>query len=119
MPISSAIGWPSSVAIARAPDVDRRRVVALAETLLGERDLHLYGAGAWAKFTGACDYDQDLHRDYLNHTVLVPTTTPGCRQVEMFVYLCDVPESLGPPHLVSRRHTEHLPPVPNWFYALG
>jgi hypothetical protein len=96
-----------------------RRVVALAETLLGERDLHLYGAEAWAKFTGACDYDQDLHRDYLNHTVLVPTTTPGCRQVEMFVFLTDVPETLGPPHLVPRRHTEHLPPVPNWFLRPG
>jgi hypothetical protein len=38
----------------------------------------------------ACDYDQDLHRDYLNHTILVPTTAPGCRQVEMFVFLHDV-----------------------------
>ena len=95
------------------------RVTALAEALLGERDLHLYGAEAWAKYTGANDYDQDLHRDYLNHTVLVPTTTPGCGQVEMFVFLTDVPETLGPPHLVPRKHTAHLPPVPNWFLRPG
>ncbi|WP_203999740.1 phytanoyl-CoA dioxygenase family protein, partial [Virgisporangium aurantiacum] len=95
------------------------RVTALAEALLGERDLHLYGAEAWAKYTGANDYDQDLHRDYLNHTVLVPTTTPGCGQVEMFVFLTDVPETLGPPHLVPRGHTAHLPPVPNWFLRPG
>lgn len=95
------------------------RVVALAEALLGGPDLHLYGAEAWAKYTGANDYEQDLHRDYLNHTVLVPTTTPGCRQVEMFVYLNDVPETLGPPHLVPRRHTDHLPVVPNWFLRPG
>ena len=95
------------------------RVTALAEALLGERDLHLYGAEAWAKYTGANDYDQDLHRDYLNHTVLVPTTTPGCGQVEMFVFLTDVPETLGPPHLVPRKHTGHLPPVPNWFLRPG
>jgi hypothetical protein len=60
-----------------------------------------------------------LHRDYLNHTILVPTTTPGCRQVEMFVYLCDVPEELGPPHLVSREHTGDLPVVPNWWLQQG
>jgi hypothetical protein len=95
------------------------RLLALAEALLPEDDVHLYAAEAWAKYTGACDYDQDLHRDYLNHTILVPTTTPGCRQVEMFVYLVDVPEELGPPHLVPRRHTAHLPAVPNWFLRPG
>lgn len=51
--------------------------------------------------------------------MLVPTTTPGCRQVEMFVFLSDVPETLGPPHLVPRKHTDHLPPVPNWFLRPG
>jgi hypothetical protein len=96
-----------------------RRILALAETLLADDDIHLYGAEAWAKYTGACDYDQDLHRDYLNHTVLVPSTTPGCRQVEMFVFLTDVPEALGPPHLVSREHTAGLPAVPNWFLRSG
>ncbi|GAB1688974.1 phytanoyl-CoA dioxygenase family protein [Krasilnikovia sp. M28-CT-15] len=95
------------------------RVLTLAATLLGTDDIHIYAAEAWAKYTGACDYDQDMHRDYLNHTVLVPSTTPGCRQVEMFVFLNDVPEELGPPHLVSRRHTADLPAVPNWFLRPG
>lgn len=95
------------------------RILDLAETLLGDGDIHLYGAEAWAKYTGACDYDQDLHRDYLNHTVLVPSTTPGCRQVEMFVFLNDVSEELGPPHLVSREYTADLPAVPNWLLRPG
>ena len=95
------------------------RILALAEALLADRDLHLYGAESWAKYTGACDYDQDLHRDYLNHTVLVPSTAPGCRQVEMFVFLTDVPEEFGPPHLVSRRHTADRPAVPNWLLRPG
>jgi hypothetical protein len=95
------------------------RILALAEALLGEKDVQLYGAEAWAKYTGACDYDQPLHRDYLNHTVLVPSTTPGCRQVEMFVFLNDVPEELGPPHLVSRKLTDGLPAVPNWLLRPG
>jgi hypothetical protein len=95
------------------------RILALAAALLEDDDVHLYGAEAWAKYTGACDYDQDLHRDYLNHTVLVPSTTPGCQQVEMFVFLNDVPDDLGPPHLVSRKHTADLPAVPNWLLRLG
>jgi hypothetical protein len=95
------------------------RLLALAKALLEDDDIQLYGAEAWAKYTGACDYEQALHRDYLNHTVLVPSTTPGCQQVEMFVFLNDVPEELGPPHLVSRQHTAHLPAVPNWLLRPG
>ena len=95
------------------------RILELAQALLDDGDVHLYAAEAWAKYTGACDYDQDLHRDYLNHTVLVPSTTPGCRQVEMFVFLNDVPPELAPPRLVSRTHTADRPAVPNWLLRPG
>jgi len=91
------------------------RVVELAEALLAESDLRIYGAEAWAKYTGAADYDQNLHRDYLGHTILVPSDAPGCQQVEMFVYLNDVPDGLGPPHLVSRARTTDLSAMPNWY----
>jgi hypothetical protein len=91
------------------------RVVGLAQALLGDSDLRIYTAEAWAKYTGAADYDQLLHRDYLNHTLTVPTDAPRFRQVEMFVYLVDVPEELGPPGLVSRTRTTGLPAKPNWY----
>lgn len=90
------------------------RLTALVEVLLGTEDLRLYEAEAWAKYTGAADYDQWHHRDYLNHTVLVPTEAPAFRQVEMFLYLCDVPEELGPPHFVSKTHTQGAAALPNW-----
>ena len=90
------------------------RLTALAETLLGTEDLRLYAAEAWAKYTGAADYDQWHHRDYLNHTLLVPTEDPTFGQVEMFLYLTDVPEALGPPHFVSKRHTQGTAALPNW-----
>lgn len=91
------------------------RVVGLAETLLGDSDLRIYSAEAWAKYTGAADYDQPLHRDYLNHTLAVPADDPQFRQLEMFVYLVDVPEKLGPPSLVSRTRTTGLSAKPNWY----
>jgi hypothetical protein len=55
------------------------RVVDLAETLLADTDLRISSAEAWAKYTGAADYDQPLHRDYLNHTLMVPADDPRSR----------------------------------------
>jgi hypothetical protein len=94
-------------------------LIDLAKALLGDDDLRLYSAEAWAKYTGAADYDQDLHRDYLNHTVVVPSEALRYRQVEMFVYLVDVPEDLGPPHLVPGTHTAGIAARPNWFPRSG
>jgi hypothetical protein len=91
------------------------RVTDLAQTLLADTDLRIYSAEAWAKYTGAADYDQPLHRDYLNHTLMVPTDDPRFRQLEMFVYLVDVPEELGPPSMLSRMRTTGLPAKPNWY----
>src|SRR5918993_243962 len=68
-------GFPfASPALNRTPVCDA--LVALATTLLGTPDIRLYSAEAWAKYAGAADYDQDLHRDYLNHTILVPSAAP-------------------------------------------
>jgi hypothetical protein len=90
------------------------RVTGLAAALLAEQDLRISSAEAWAKYTGAADYDQPLHRDYLNHTLLVPADDPRFRQLELFVYLVDVPEELGPPSMLSRTRTTGLRAKPNW-----
>jgi hypothetical protein len=90
------------------------RVVELAAHLLGTPDLRMYSAESWAKYTGATDYDQWLHRDYLNHTTLVPSDDPAFRQLEMFVWLVDVDDDLGAPRLVSRRRTADRGARPNW-----
>jgi hypothetical protein len=95
------------------------RVIDLAENLLGDTDLRIYSAEAWAKYTGAADYDQPLHRDYLNHTLMVPSADPRFRQLELFVYLADVPEELGPPSMLSRTRTRAFPAKPNWYPREG
>lgn len=91
------------------------RLLDVAEAALGTDDIRMYRAEAWAKYHEATDYDQSLHRDFLNHSPLVPTTDPRYGQVEMFVYLCDMTPDLGPTHVVPTRHTAHLPPMPNHF----
>lgn len=95
------------------------RLVHLAEALLEEQNIRIYSAEAWAKYTGATNYEQDLHRDYLNHTLLVLSTSDRYQQVEMFVFLSDVPEELGPPHLLSQNHTAQLPANPNFYPRRG
>jgi hypothetical protein len=47
--------------------------------------------------------------------MVVPSHDLRYQQVEMFLYLSDVPSDLGPPSFVSRRHTRDLPAIPNWF----
>ena len=84
-------------------------IAALAEALLGSAALRLYEAHNWAKYAGAADYDQQLHCDYRNHTPVVPSDDPTLAEVEMFIYIHDVPEELGPTHVVSQRHTAGLP----------
>jgi hypothetical protein len=95
------------------------RIVELAEALLDQTDLRISSAEAWAKYTGATSYDQSLHRDYLNHTVTVPSTNTEFQQVELFVFLAEVTDDLGPPHLVAATHTDHLPMNPNFYPRRG
>ncbi|MEK8145713.1 hypothetical protein NKH18_43815 [Streptomyces sp. M10(2022)] len=89
-----------------------RRILTLAETLLEDDDIQISGAEAWAKYAGASDYDQDLHRDHPGHTLLVPSTAPGFRQLEMFVYLADVPESSARRTLSRGSTLPTSPPCP-------
>jgi hypothetical protein len=91
------------------------RLIDLAEHLLGARGLRVYSIEAWAKYTGAAGYEQPFHRDYLSHSVVVPAPgQPPC-QVEMFVYLCDVPAALGPPSYVPLGCTAGASALPNWY----
>ena len=87
-------------------------IVALAEAVLGTNRIRLYEAHNWAKYGGATEYEQELHRDYGNHTLVVPTSDPHLADVEMFIYVHDVPIDCGPTYVVSQQHTRHLPVWP-------
>ncbi len=82
----------------------------LAGTLLETDDFRVYQAMAIAKYAdGAPDYDQLLHVDYGNHTLVVPRTDVGYQHLETFVYLTDVTPSSGATRMVSREHTAGIP----------
>jgi len=95
------------------------RLISLAAGLLGDDDLRCYSIEFWAKYTGAVDYGQPLHRDYLNHSVLVPSAEAPASQVELFLYLTHVTDGHGPIALLPRQFTRGAPALPNWYPPVG
>ena len=95
------------------------KVVGLAETLLGTTDIRLYEAHNWAKYGGTTEYEQPLHRDFGNHMMVVPSTDPRFSDVEIFIYIHDVPIDAGPTYVISQTATRHLPPAQLRFFRDG
>ena len=55
-------------------------IIAVAEDLLKTRDVRLYQAETFAKYTGVTQYDQPFHTDYTNHVMLPPRADGRYRQ---------------------------------------
>lgn len=87
-------------------------LVDAAERFCGSTDLELYKVELWAKYSGAVDYDQVLHRDYGNHNLVVPRADGRWPQLTTFTLLSDVTEEDGPTKIVPRPVGDELPLVP-------
>jgi hypothetical protein len=74
--------------------------------------LHLYKVELWAKYSGASNYDQPLHRDYGSHSLVVPRLYGGYQQLTTFIFLSDVTELDGPTHIVPYDRGEAVPFTP-------
>ena len=84
-----------------------------AERLLQTRDLEIYKVELWAKYAGAINYDQVHHRDFGNHSLVVPRKDGRHTQMTTFVLLSDVTELDGPTKLVPQEHGRDVPLIPN------
>jgi hypothetical protein len=87
-------------------------LVEAVERYLGTTELHLYKVELWAKYAGAVDYTQPLHRDYGSHSLVVPRPEARYQQITTFVYLSDVTEADGPTRLVPYPEGEAVPFTP-------
>jgi hypothetical protein len=85
-------------------------LIDAAERFLGGPDLDLYKVELWAKYAGAIDYDQPHHRDYGNHSLVVPTD--DAPQMTTILLLSDVGEGDGPTRAVPREHGQGRPTTP-------
>ena len=87
-------------------------LVDAAERFLGTTELHLYKVELWAKYAGAVDYDQPLHRDYGSHSLVVPRDDGAYQQLTTFIFLSDVTDQDGPTHIVPFAQGKDVPYTP-------
>ena len=112
-----AMGWALN-RLAFHPDL-----VDLTERYLDSTDLQLYKCEIWAKYAGAIDYDQPHHRDFGNHSLVVPRLDGVGTQLTSFILLSDVTELDGPTAVVPLEHSADIAMVPrhtepNWPFSL-
>ena len=85
-------------------------LVDAAERFLTSPDIEIcWAIELWAKYAGAVKYDQVHHRDFGNHTLVVPRLDGVHTQMTTFILLSDVTELDGPTKLVPLEHTRELP----------
>jgi len=87
-------------------------LVDAAERFLDTDQLHLYKVELWAKYAGAVNYDQPLHRDYGSHSLVVPRPEQRYQQLTTFVYLSDVGADDGPTRIVPYERGQDVPFTP-------
>jgi hypothetical protein len=90
-------------------------LIDAAERYLGTVELHLYKVELWAKYAGAVDYDQPLHRDYGSHSLVVPRVDGRYQQLTTFIFLSDVTEADGPTRFVPSERSKDVPFTPLYF----
>jgi hypothetical protein len=87
-------------------------LVDAAERYLQTTELHHYKVELWAKYAGAVNYDQPLHRDYGSHSLVVPRAEPRYQQLTTFIFLSDVTEEDGPTRIVPYDAGKDVPYTP-------
>ncbi len=87
-------------------------LVDAAERFCGTPDLDIYKVELWAKYSGAVNYDQPHHRDFNNHTIVVPKADDDFVQMTTFILLSDVTEKDGPTKVVPQAETTNVPLSP-------
>lgn len=103
--------WPYvDWALSRLPVLPE--LIDAAERFLDTKDLEIYKIELWAKYSGAVDYEQPHHRDYGNHTLVVPSLDGRHRQMTTFILLSDVSEQDAPTKLVPLHKSLEIPLVP-------
>jgi len=84
-------------------------LVDAAERFLRTRDLEIYKIELWAKYSGAVNYDQFHHRDFGNHSLVVPRADRNHTQMTTFMLLSDVTAEDAPTKLVPLQFTREVP----------
>ncbi len=87
-------------------------LIDAAERFCGADDIEIYKVELWAKYAGAINYDQMHHRDFGNHTLVVPRADGAHVQMTTFILLSDVTELDGPTKVIPLSKSQDIPLIP-------
>ena len=66
----------------------------------------------WPKYAGTTNFEQELHMDYGDNSLVVPTTAREFSQLAVIIYLTDVTIDLGPTYVVPFAESKGRPVTP-------
>ncbi len=81
-------------------------LVDFAERVMGTDELFMTVGALWSKYPGGHDFEQPLHSDHHNNTLLWPRDDGVFAYLPMIIYLSDVTLEDGPTHVLSRQHED-------------
>jgi ectoine hydroxylase-related dioxygenase (phytanoyl-CoA dioxygenase family) len=87
-------------------------LIDFVERALGTREVLLTQSQVWGKYTSGEDFEQALHADYMNNSILFPSSEDSPEQVTIILYYTDIELDLGPTHVIPRDLTRDVPLVP-------
>ncbi len=88
-------------------------LVDAASRFCGTDDIEIYKIELWAKYSGSVDYDQEHHRDYNNHSLVVPRADGRWPQLTTFLLLSDVDDEDGPTKVLPGAVNDTMPRWPH------
>ncbi|HVX43725.1 MAG TPA: hypothetical protein VHC49_07555, partial [Mycobacteriales bacterium] len=92
-------------------------LIGFVEELVGHTDIVMSHGAIVGKYAGRSDYDQELHPDYSNNTLVVPQRNLRQCDIPMIVYYTDVTVDLGPTYVVSDEVTRDIPVTDRRHYS--
>ncbi len=75
-------------------------LIDFVEQMLGADDVLLMQSILWAKYAGTASFDQELHVDFDENTLVYPRGDSGFDQILMLIYYSDITPDMGPTYIV-------------------
>jgi ectoine hydroxylase-related dioxygenase (phytanoyl-CoA dioxygenase family) len=86
--------------------------VEFAERVMGTEKIMLSHGQLGGKYAGTRDFEQELHSDYGNNTLVVPKPDSEILDLPCIIYYTDVTVDLSPTYVVPQEFTRDDPMVP-------
>jgi Phytanoyl-CoA dioxygenase (PhyH) len=87
-------------------------LIAFSRAALGHDQVFLTQAICWAKYAGRADFEQSLHLDWHDNSLVVPRSDGAYGQLHMILYYSDVGPGMAPTTIVPREAAADRPLVP-------